>query len=878
MSCNTRMAVDRNPTCHQGLRVGRSRASCFAVAWVVAGLVGTVQALAGPADALAAGRTKAKVKLLSSVEAVIPGQPFELGLRFEIIDKWHIYWQSSGDAGQPPSVKWLQVPTGFEIGELRFPVPKRHVEGGGAIVTNILEGEPTLLMTVTPSATIAGEKVQFRGKVSFLVCEKLCLPGSEELTIEIPVAPAGATVRPANEPVFTEAHRALPKTESRFLKVAPRLSSAEIKRGEPLELILNLQIAEGYKIQSNAPLQAEFYATDVFTQPAQGLIFRKPEFPAAAEREMTGLGKIAEFLGSIDVRVPIELTGEPLSCPTTLGGVVTFQACDKRGVCMPPDGLQFQLPIPCSQVHQAAAGIEPSGAQADGGAPTPPAAAQPPSPAGSADGQPEPPPSEATTAGGQPARSVSTSAVARPVSWSDRMRESAGGVLLLAFLGGLILNIMPCVLPVISIKVLSFVQQADEEPARVFRLGLTFALGILVSFWALALVIIALKAGGRQLGWGFQFQSPEFVIGMVAVVFLFGLSLFGVFQITLPGAAFNTLSVAEQREGYAGAFSKGLLGTVLATPCTAPFLGPALGVAFKSTDAMLLAIFSAIGTGMAAPFILLTINPRWLHWLPRPGAWMETFKQFMGFLLMGTVVWLLYPLGDLIGGFGLIWALAFLTFVALAAWVLGRVSPLSSSRTRGSLWILAVGLVVFGWWFCFNGPRALGTLMENESQRCKAAITRGRGEDCGQFAGSLPAAPWEHIPWQPWEKGLPEQLAGCGYTVYVDFTATWCATCLTNKRLFLETDSARSRMAELCVIPLKADFTRYDPDILGVLQSFGRSGVPLNVIYPTGHPDQPIMLPEFLGSTDYVVAQLDEAGKSTSACPAEPASIGAAEK
>jgi len=358
---------------------------------------------------------------------------------------------------------------------------------------------------------------------------------------------------------------------------------------------------------------------------------------------------------------------------------------------MPPDGLQFQLPIPCSQVHQAAAGIEPTGALPTGDAATTTPVSEITSSTGLPGDRSAPSPGETTTAPTPPTGEAATSAAARPISWSDRMRESAGGVLLLAFLGGLILNIMPCVLPVISIKVLSFVQQADEAPGRVFRLGLTFALGILVSFWVLGLVIIALKAGGRQLGWGFQFQSPEFVIAMVAVVFLFGLSLFGVFQITLPGAAFSTLAVAEQREGYAGAFSKGLLGTVLATPCTAPFLGPALGVAFKSTDLMLLAIFTSIGAGMAAPFLLLTVNPRWLHLLPRPGAWMETFKQFMGFLLMGTVVWLLYPLGDLIGGYGLIWALAFLTFVALAAWVLGRISPLSTSQTRGSLWVLEIG-------------------------------------------------------------------------------------------------------------------------------------------------------------------------------------------
>jgi thiol:disulfide interchange protein DsbD len=279
---------------------------------------------------------------------------------------------------------------------------------------------------------------------------------------------------------------------------------------------------------------------------------------------------------------------------------------------------------------------------------------------------------------------------------------------------------------------------------------------------------------------------------------------------------------------------------------------------------------------MASPFLLLTVNPRWLKLLPKPGNWMITFKQFMGFMLMGTVVWLVTPLGTQIGADGLVWALAFLLFVGLAAWLLGKITPLSSTGKRASIWIAAVLVIVLGWSFSFRGTHTISALADAERKRMKSDCPPTTEEDCGHYADRIPAAPWSQIPWQRWRKGLPERLAQCGYTVYVDFTATWCANCLANKKVFLETEATRHKMADLCVIPMKADFTAKDPDIFEVIQNFGRSGVPLNVIYPAGKPDHPIVMPEFLGSVDFVAARLDEAGKSVGACPNHGAALTAA--
>ncbi len=801
------------------------------------------------------GKSKVKVEFVPSVEAVVPGKPFELAISLKVQENWHVYWKHPGEAGQPTSVKWHAAPVGFSIGDLQFPIPKRHKDAGGLITTNILEEDATFLISVTPPNSIKEDKVSFKGKLSYLVCEVNCLPGFEDLNLEIPVQKEGEP-KPLHKKLFDEARRQQPLKTSKHLKVTPRL--APETPAEPQSLMLQFDVPIGFKIQSNAPLQSEFIATDVFTLGTPGMIFKPAEYPEPRIKEMPGLGKVAEFSGKFDVRVPIELTGEPMTCPVLFAGVVEFQACDTKGICSTPESLEYSLSLPCTQVNGAGGHGEPPSNTAT--APTP---SQPPS-TGSAGAQ-------SGSAPSTPPKTSSSSAP--PETWVQRMLHSTWGVLFLAFLGGLILNVMPCVLPVISIKVLSFVQQADESPGRVFRLGLTFAAGIIISFWALALVIIGLKSAGNTLGWGFQQQSPHFTLIMVAIVFLFGLSLFGVFQITLPGAAFTKLSAAEEREGYAGAFTKGLLGTVLATPCTAPFLGPALGVAFKSESGVLFAIFTSVGLGMSFPFLLLTMNPGWLKLMPKPGAWMETFKQLMGFLLMGTVVWLLYPMGGLVGADGLIWCSVFIVFVALAAWVLGRISPLSSSRRRAALWLMALAVVVFGWWFSFNGTHSLHALKDDANPPHPPLQIDPRKMDCGHLAGQLPPGPWKQIPWVHWHKGLPERLANCGYTVYVDFTAKWCATCLANKRAFLETDAVRQKMLDGCVIPIKADFTQENAEMLEVIQSFGRAGVPLNVIYPANAPENAIVMPEILGSTAFVNEKLDEAGKSTMSCPSPGAEL-----
>ena len=289
----------------------------------------------------------------------------------------------------------------------------------------------------------------------------------------------------------------------------------------------------------------------------------------------------------------------------------------------------------------------------------------------------------------------------------DVSRPQGGSLFLyivFAFIGGLLLNIMPCVLPVIALKVFGLVKMAGDQPARIKGLGIAFAAGILASFLGLALVVITLQIAGQQVGWGFQFQEPRFVIAMAAVVFAFGLSLFGVFEINLPGGVVTGISsTVSHRSGnsYGASFGEGVFATVLATPCTAPFLGSALGFAFAQPWWIILLIFTCVAVGMAVPYVVLTARPAWIKYLPKPGAWMVSAQQLMGFLMMATLLWLLYVLGKQLGMEGVIWTGAFLLSVGLGCWLVGKFATLTASRRTYWLTWTAALLIVAGGYLLF---------------------------------------------------------------------------------------------------------------------------------------------------------------------------------
>jgi len=396
------------------------------------------------------------------------------------------------------------------------------------------------------------------------------------------------------------------------------------------------------------------------------------------------------------------------------------------------------------------------------------------------------------------------------------------GFIVMAMIGGFLLNLMPCVLPVVSIKILSFVRQAKEDRLRVLTLGTAFAAGIEVSFVALGLLIVFL---GQQ--WGGLFQTPQVIIGLAAIVTAFALSLFGVFSIN-PPTALNELGEKVQKEGHLNAFGMGLLATVLGTACTAPFLSAVVAIAVKQPPGTGIFIFAVAGFGMAFPYIVLAAKPAWIKIIPHPGPWMKTFENVVGFCLLATVIWLLNPLVYQIGGDGLLWTLVFLLFVAMAAWFYGKVEFGAPRGRKIRLYGAALLCIVGGWVFCFHGSS------ENDG-----------------------------ISWVPYNRDLALKLVNEGQTVFVDYSAEWCVNCKTNERLVLDTPEVRNAMQELGVIPMKADFTKYDPAIKADLDRYNRAGVPMYLILPAGRPDEPILLDEILTKAS-VIENLKKAGPSRS--------------
>lgn len=378
----------------------------------------------------------------------------------------------------------------------------------------------------------------------------------------------------------------------------------------------------------------------------------------------------------------------------------------------------------------------------------------------------------------------------------------------LAFLGGLVLNLMPCVFPVLGLKILSVVKRTGEDRGTVIQHGIVYTLGILVSFWLLSLLLILLRAGGKELGWGFQLQSPSFVFCIATFLFVFALNLSGLFEVA-PGLIFlgNRL---RSRNSLSGSFLSGTLATLVATPCAAPFLAPALGAALTLRPLPSLSVFTLIGLGLALPFLLLSIFPRSVSLLPRPGRWMETVKQFLAFPLYGVVGYLLWVLSGQLRESELLETIFSFVLIALACWIFGRwVTPIVHPIAK------RVGAVA------------------------TASILIG-----GLYSG-LPDSSPEAITWLEWSPERVNLFQSEGRPVFVDFTARWCATCLTNKRLVFSSKKVQQAFQEKEIVALKADWTNRDPEITAALADFGRVAVPFNVLYVPGL-DEPLIFPEIL--------------------------------
>ena len=394
--------------------------------------------------------------------------------------------------------------------------------------------------------------------------------------------------------------------------------------------------------------------------------------------------------------------------------------------------------------------------------------------------------------------------------------------LLFAFLGGLILNLMPCVLPVLSLKVLGLINQATEGRRSSFMHGLFFTFGVVMTFWVIVAVMFILQAGGAQLGWGFQLQSPTFVLILATGMFLFGLSLFGLFEVSFLTGTASALS-SNKSSGLSSAFVSGITATLVATPCTAPFMGAALGFSLTQPIIVSFLIYTALAIGMASPYLFLAIFPNLLKFVPKPGRWMETFKQAMGFLLMATVIWLGWVLSSLSGSNALVILLGVLLFVSIGAWIYGRYGSFTSSKkSRLASGTIAFVVICSSILFGHEGINRFQTTVHFE-----------QSDDTG-------------INWEKFSQSKLDDLLTQGKPVFLDFTAAWCLSCQVNEQVAFSSDEVVQKFKELDITPIKADWTNRSDEITKALASFGRNSVPLYVLYSPDKSASPIILPEIL--------------------------------
>jgi thiol:disulfide interchange protein/DsbC/DsbD-like thiol-disulfide interchange protein len=669
------------------------------------------------------GRQLVKAELLADTAAVTPGKPFTVGLLLHMVPGWHTYWKFPGDAGIPTEIKW-NLPSGWKIGEIQWPIPLKLDEPGDIQIYGYHD-EVLLMQEVTPPPTLNGSAVQLTAATSWLVCEKICIPGNANVQLDLPVGSAAA----ANQEIFSRFRNLLPKAWP-----TTKVTANWTRAGAGARLVV-----EGEGLAKNG-------FVDFYPAPPSNVVVGHPVVEKRDDKR-------------ISLRIPFDSADKNLA---SVNGLFVFGNAPNS-----PTRSGWEVPLSAPPLVAAAA----------------PAAQQ--------------------------------------------------GLITLfffGFLGGLILNLMPCVLPVISLKIFGFVRQAGQSRSKILRSGLAFAAGIFAWFIALGVLLIALKSAGRQITWAFQFTNPYFVFGMSVLVLVFALNMFGVFEVSLPQTATRGMLGLTDREGEAGSFVQGMFATLLATPCTAPYLGTALGFAFTQSAFVIMAMFLSIAAGMALPYVLLAAHPAWLRFLPKPGPWMNHVKQVMGFLLLATLLFLLYVIGAQRGLGGLIWASAFLLVVSVACWMKGVfLVPTASVRSR-SIAIVVILAMLAGGGVYFIGQKF-------------------RGSTASQLAAAQAGG------WQPFSPSLLQAELQQGHPVFVDFTAAWCLNCKFNEARVLENAVVREAFQRHGVTRMKADWTNGDPVITKILQQFGRVGVPFYVLYP-GNSEQPVVFPELL-TKDLVLEKLE---------------------
>jgi thiol:disulfide interchange protein len=784
-----------------------------------------------------------EARLFTEQVSVAPGESTALAIELKIEPDWHIYHPIVLDTGLPTTVT-LGLPAGTTAAPVQYPKPYfAALETGGDPIKYLGYKDTVVLLTdITAGDNVKpGQAIIVEATVDALICEDngKCIPVQATAGVSIPVTAETGDVQFISQ--FEAAREALPMTLDRasYIKgshLTTRHSKLPI--GADGELVLTLTLGKNLHVQDRDPGNEALIPTRVWIESLEGLTFdvKNQVWPEPKLSEVEYLGKVRHQYGDVVIRTPFKVTYPGFKPgPVTAHVLVQYQACTESGQCFAPEMAIGAVTFDVVSADAKAAERTERATVSPGWEPQIESGATPIATRDRSEDAP------------------ATAGVSGAASGSGLL--TLLGILGGAFLGGIILNIMPCVLPVVSLKIFGFVNQAGEAHDRILKMGLMYAVGVLVSFLPLAIAIAAFN----QAWGGVIFQNPVAIMLLSGFMLTFGLSMVGLYEMRLPGSAENVASGATTREGYGGAFLSGLVTTALATPCTGPFLGPALGALATQPPAMSFLGVMLVGAGLAFPYVLLSAVPAWVKFLPKPGKWMIAFKQITGLVILAVPLWLLWVLstyGDAPLLFG---AIVFLFGVGVASFVFGKIDiNASTGKTTGLLTTAAV-VMLAGWYI---GPVYFGQLnapiAENEATE-GAAIAEAADIDVNALYA---ANDGPKLAWQKWQPGLPEKLAEAGYTVYVDFTATWCATCQVNKNAVLHTNDIYAKFREQKIIPLTGDFTRRDPAIHAELKRHGRNGVPLNLVYPANRPTDVIAMPELL-TQSIVTDALDRAGAST---------------
>ena len=740
---------------------------------LAAGLLVLLSAATSPATAQPVRTEHVTAELVVRDAGVAPGQSVTVGLRLQHIPHWHTYWRNPGDSGLPTTLAWT-LPPGAKAGDIQWPAPKRLPIG--PLVNYGYEGDLLLPLRFTaPTDAQPGSTLQLQAEANWLVCNDVCIPENATLKLALPVVAAGTAAGPgalaarfdaaaADAPVPLAGWRAQIERAGRELQVR-LIRPQPAPAGEALP-----------------PVQVFPYAEQVL-EPARHAAWRTDEGYA----------------------VQLAVSPHATSVPTELTAIAVAQVLP--GAPLPWGGAGRSVEFSAKVAEVAALALPAGAVRLD-----------------------DPLAGGASTAPGKTGSGLDILGAGKAASPSAMAVDAGAGLglwaaLALALVGGMVLNLMPCVFPVLSIKLLGLAQQGDQ-PAKLRAHALAYGAGVVLSFLALAGLLLALRAAGSAVGWGFQLQEPGVVFVLALLFFALGLNLMGLFELgtLLP----QRLCGWRAQHPAADAFGSGVLAVLAASPCTAPFMGAALGFAITQPTPLALAVFGTLGLGMALPYATLVLLPGWRHRLPRPGPWMLRLKQALAFPMFATVVWLVWVLGLQAGIDGAAQALLALLGLAALVWLLGLLRRPTAAARVGALASLSAmaALLVWSW------PSSSAT---TGAPGAAAASTTATPLATTDAAGTI---------WAPYSDAAVEAELAQGRTVFVDFTAAWCVSCQVNKRLVLNRPEVLADFDRAQVVRMRADWTRRDAEITAALARLGRNGVPVYALLRPGQA--PVLLPEIL--------------------------------